>query len=216
RLVTIVLAAAGLAISFRWPLIGVVFVAPMLIATFRPNVEWLGPVISRFKTDRNEVWLTIDDGPTDDTTALLDLLDRHGVRGTFFVKGIHAAAHPEWIREILARGHTVGNHSHTHPAGTFWCLPPRAIAREIDLCTAAIPPTTLFRAPVGLKNLFVHPALRKRGMRLIGFSSRAFDAVERDPDIIAARIVKSIDRGGIIVLHQGREWSLRSIEKTID
>src|SRR5205823_8848329 len=73
RLVTITLAAAGLAISFRWPLIGAVLIAPMLIATFRPNVEWLGPVISRFNTDRNEVWLTIDDGPTDDTTALLHL-----------------------------------------------------------------------------------------------------------------------------------------------
>jgi len=216
RLVTITLAIAGLAITFRWPLLGALLIAPMLIATLRPNVEWLGPVVSRFKTDRNEVWLTIDDGPTEDTTVLLDLLDRLGVRGTFVVKGIHAEAHPEWIREILARGHTVGNHSHTHPAGTFWCLPPRAIAREIDRCTAVIPPTTLFRAPVGLKNLFVHPALRKRGMQLIGFSSRAFDAVERDPDVIAARIVKSLDPGGIIVLHQGREWSLRAIEKTID
>ena len=79
-----------------------------------------------------------------------------------------------------------------------------------------IPPTTLFRAPVGLKNLFLHPALRKRGLQLIGFSSRAFDAVERDPEVIASRILKSLEPGGIIVLHQGREWSLRAIAKTIE
>jgi peptidoglycan/xylan/chitin deacetylase (PgdA/CDA1 family) len=220
RTLTIVLAAAGLAITIAlhsWQsfLIGAVLFAPMMIATLRPNVEWLGPVVSHFPTSKNEVWLTIDDGPTDDTAALLDLLDRLGVRGTFFVKGVLADAHPERIREILARGHTVGNHSHTHPSATFWCLPPRAIARQIDRCNASIPPTTLFRSPVGFKNLFVHPALRKRGMQLIGFDARAFDAVERDPDVIVSRIMKSVTPGAIVLLHQGREWSLRAIEKTI-
>jgi len=138
------------------------------------------------------------------------------VRGTFFVKGVLAAAHPDRIRDIIGRGHTVGNHSHTHPGGTFWCSPPNVIARQIDQCAAAIPPTKLFRAPVGFKNLFVHPALRKRGMQLIGFNARAFDAVERDPAVIAARVTKSVKPGGIVLLHQGREWSLAGIEQTIN
>jgi peptidoglycan/xylan/chitin deacetylase (PgdA/CDA1 family) len=220
RTLTITLAVGGIAyaIAFHsWQslVVGGVLFAPMMFATLRPNVEWLGPVMSRFPAQRNEVWLTIDDGPTDDTGALLDLLDRLGVRATFFVKGILAAQHPERIQAILARGHTVGNHSHTHPSATFWCLPPHAIAREIDRCSAVIPPTKLFRAPVGFKNPFVHPLLRRRGMKLIGFHARAFDAVERNPDVIAARIVKSLVPGAIIVLHQGREWSLRGIEKTV-
>lgn len=190
--------------------------APIVFATLSPNVQWLGPVVSRFETDKREVWLTIDDGPADDTPALLDLLDRYGIRATFFVKGMLAEAHPERIREIAARGHTIGNHSYSHPSATFWCLPPRAIAAEIDRCNAVIPPTTLFRAPVGHKNPFVHPALRRRGMQLIGWSARAFDAVERDPDRIAARIVRSLQPGAIVLLHQGREWSPRAIEKTIE
>jgi len=221
RTLTILLAVAGIVcpiVLHSWTslLIGALLFAPMMIATLRPNVEWLGPVICQFPTDKHEVWLTIDDGPNDDTTALLDLLDRLNVRATFFVKGMIAAAHPDRIRDIIGRGHTVGNHSHTHPGGTFWCSPPSVIARQIDQCNAAIPPTKLFRAPVGFKNLFVHPALRKRGMQLIGFNARAFDAVERDPAVIAARITKSLKPGGIVLLHQGREWSLAAIEKTIN
>jgi peptidoglycan/xylan/chitin deacetylase (PgdA/CDA1 family) len=219
RTVIIALAAAGFvytiaAHSWTSLLVGSLCVAPMIYATLRPNVEWLGPVISRFPTPHSEAWLTIDDGPTDDTLALLDLLDAKNVRATFFVKGTLAV--PDQINEIVRRGHTIGNHSHTHPSGTWWCLPPNAIAREIDQCAAMIPPTSLFRAPVGMKNLFVHPALRKRGLKLIGFSARAFDAVEQNADTIAARITSSLDRGAIIVLHQGREWSLPAIEKTID
>jgi len=215
RIVTLTLAVAGLALSFHAPLIGALLFAPIVIATLSPNIEWLGPVVSRFKTEEREVWLTIDDGPTDDTLALLDLLDQHGVKATFFVKGMLAAAHPELIDEIVARGHSIGNHSHTHPAAWFWCLPPHAIARQIDQCNAVIPPTKLFRAPVGHKNLFVHPALRKRSMALVGFSARAFDAIERNPDVIVSRIVRSLEPGAIVLLHQGREWSLQSIEKTI-
>jgi peptidoglycan/xylan/chitin deacetylase (PgdA/CDA1 family) len=215
RIVILTLAAAGIAITFFAPLTGFVLVAPLLIALLHPSVQWLGPVLTRYPTDAKEVWLTIDDGPTDDTIALLDLLDRCDVRATFFVKGMLASAHRDWLDEISSRGHAIGNHSYTHPSGTFWCLPPRAVAREIDQCNAVIPRTMHFRSPVGFKNIFLHPFLKKRGMQLVGFSARAFDAVARDPNVIAARITKSLRPGAIVVLHQGREWSLRAIETTI-
>src|SRR5947208_3313153 len=151
--------------------------ALLLYPTLRPNVQWLGPVITCFEPEGNELWLTIDDGPTDDTMAILDALD---VKATFFVKGMPARQRPELIRAIIERGHGIGNHSHTHPSGTFWCLPPAAIARQIDDCAASIPPTRWFRAPVGMKNPGVHPALRRRDMRLIGWSVRGFDTVGDD------------------------------------
>jgi len=215
RIVILTLAAIGIAITFFAPLIGFVLVVPLLLALLHPSVQWLGPVMTRYPTDANEVWLTIDDGPTDDTHALLDLLERLDVRATFFVKGILASAHRDRIDEIIAHGHSVANHSHTHPSGTFWCLPPRAVARQIDQCNGVIPQTSYFRSPVGFKNVFLHPALKNRGMQLVGFSARAFDAVERDPNVIASRITKSLQPGAIVVLHQGREWSLRAIETTI-
>jgi peptidoglycan/xylan/chitin deacetylase (PgdA/CDA1 family) len=187
--------------------------------TLRPNVQWLGPVVTRFRTDRKEAWLTIDDGPTEDTIAVLDLFDRHDVKATFFVKGVLAARHPDLMRAIVARGHSVANHSETHPAGSFWCSPPGRLASEIDGCNRALNalgmPTTWFRAPVGMKNPFVHPTLARRGMRLIGWTARGFDAVVSDPAEVWKRIAPHIEPGAIIVLHQGRAHSIATLERVI-
>src|SRR5262249_34793019 len=145
------------------PMIGIIVVvivfvvipALLVYGTLVPNAQWFGPVITCFAPEGNEVWLTIDDGPTDDTLQVLDALD---AKATFFVKGTLARERPELVRAILERGHTIGNHSDTHPSATFWCLPPAAIAREIDGGVSS----KWFRAPVGMKNPFVHPALRRR------------------------------------------------------
>jgi len=192
----------------------------LLYPTLRPNVQWLGPVVTRFATDRKAVWLTIDDGPTKDTPAILDLFDRHGVRATFFVKGVLAKREPQLVRMILERGHSVANHSQTHPSASFWCLLPGRVADEIDACNDALAAATgstprWFRAPVGHKNPAVHPALSRRGMRLIGWTARGFDAVVSDSDQVAARILPKVDPGAIIVLHQGHEHSLRVLERVI-
>src|SRR5881227_3964848 len=93
--------------------------ALVLWPTLRPNSQWLGPVITWFESSSKEVWLTIDDGPTDDTPALLDALDVRNVKATFFVKGSLCAKDPALVRMMLTRGHTVANHSQTHPSGAF-------------------------------------------------------------------------------------------------
>jgi peptidoglycan/xylan/chitin deacetylase (PgdA/CDA1 family) len=198
------------------PLVGLGIMAATHLAlvytTLRPNVQWLGPVITHFRTTRNEVWLTIDDGPTEDTLAVLDLLGRYGAKATFFVKGTLAAARPHLVRAMIDAGHSVANHSQTHPSGTFWCLPGRAIAREIESCNETLRSITgtaprWFRAPVGMKNPFVHPVLARLGMRLIGWSSRGFDGVFRDAARVVDRITRDVNAGTIVVLHQGLDQS---------
>ncbi len=220
-------AVAPVALLLLWPHappagIGVLMLshALLLYATLRPNVQWFGPVVTRFATDRKEAWLTIDDGPTEDTNAVLDLFDAHDVRATFFVKGVLAEQQPQLVRAILDRGHSLGNHSQTHPSGSFWCSMPKGVAAQIDECNRVLTATTgapprWFRAPVGHKNPFVHPALSRRGMHLIGWTARGFDAVVTDPEQVVARILPKIEPGAIIVLHQGREHSLRVLGRVI-
>jgi len=222
----LLLASAWFAMSHSWvhfvawgfiALFGINAIAKLItepIALLVPNNEWLGPVVSRFDTKEKQVWLTIDDGPTDDTLALLDLLDGRDVRATFFVKG--KLAKPDLISAIVTRGHTIGNHTQNHPSATFWYSSRTTTAREIDDCAAKIPRTPLFRAPVGHKNRHLHAILAARGMKLIGFSARAYDAVVRDPRKIANTIAKRLEPGAIVVLHQGRPWSLDAIAQTID
>jgi peptidoglycan/xylan/chitin deacetylase (PgdA/CDA1 family) len=165
--------------------------------------------------------MTVDDGPTDDTIAMLDLLESLDVRATFFVKGSLAAAHPERVREIVARGHAVGNHSQTHPSGTFWCLPPSRLRSEIDACSAVLREITgsapgMFRTPVGMKNLFVHPLLRERGLTLIGWTVRGFDALRDGGAEVVRRIAERLAPGAIIVLHQGRPWSVATMQRVVE
>jgi peptidoglycan/xylan/chitin deacetylase (PgdA/CDA1 family) len=195
--------------------------ALVLWPTLRPNSQWLGPVITRFETTSNEVWLTIDDGPTDDTEALLDALDERGVKATFFVKGTLTSQRPDLIQQMLARGHTVANHSQTHPSGSFWRLPPSALAWQIDECSAVLQAVTgerptLFRAPVGMKNPFVHPILKRRGLPLLGWSVRGFDSFGDDVERVARRIVPRVGPGSIIVMHQGRGFSVACVSRVVD
>jgi peptidoglycan/xylan/chitin deacetylase (PgdA/CDA1 family) len=218
---------APFALILLWPYapvaaIGVLALshALLLYPTLRPNVQWLGSVITRFATDRRALWLTIDDGPTSDTPAVLDLFDAHGVKATFFAKGALTEQQPQLARMILDRGHSLANHSQTHPSGTFWCLLPGRVGDEIEACNRSLTAITgstprWFRAPVGHKNPFVHPALARRGMRLIGWTARGFDGVISDPALIVARILPKLEPGAILVLHQGREHSLRVLESVI-
>ena len=211
---------------WQWSGIGAIGVialshALLLYPTLRPNVQWLGPVVTRFEPDGSEVWLTIDDGPTDDTPAVLDLFDSLGVKATFFVKGLLAERYPDMIREMIRRGHTVENHSYSHPSATFWCLPPAKIAQQIERCNAALEKITgnappFFRAPVGTKNPAVHPTLQRLGMTLIGWSARAFDTKTNDPERVVRRIMPDITPGAIILLHQGLPASLQMLGRVIE
>lgn len=190
--------------------------ALLLAAILRPNVQWLGPVMTAFRTEGREVWLTIDDGPADDTPAILELLAQRGIKATFFVKGALAGRRRDLLEAIAAGGHSIDNHSNTHPSGWFWCLPPADVAAQIDGCASIIGPKRYFRAPVGMKNPAVHPALEARGMVLIGWSIRGFDTVTEDAGRVAARIVPRVTPGAIIVMHQGRPQSLDCITRVVD
>ena len=187
--------------------------ASLAYGTLAPNCQWFGPVATRFHSPTgDEIWLTIDDGPDpDDTPRLLDLLDAADVKATFFVRGDRARAHPPLITRIVRRGHSLGNHTFSHPQGTFWCVGPRRAAREIGACNSALHEITghaarLFRAPVGHVNPFVVPAARAHGLRVVGWSARGFDGVTHraEPRAVVGRILRDLRPGGVVLLHEGR------------
>lgn len=201
--------------------------ALLLYATLAPNSQWWGPVLRSFQTEARELWITIDDGPSPALTpGLLDLLDRLEGRATFFVIGERAEKYPHLITEILSRGHALANHTMTHPAQTFWFAGPRVVAREIARCAGALRshperPALFFRAPAGMKSPLVHPALQGQGLSLVGWSSRGLDTVLRDPERVAARVLRQAAPGAIVLLHDhhrhARDPELRArvLEQTL-
>jgi peptidoglycan/xylan/chitin deacetylase (PgdA/CDA1 family) len=181
---------------------------PVWWGTLKPDSRVFSPVLRRLPTDARRVWLTIDDGPSDDTLAMLDLLDRHGMRATFFVIGDRAARRPELIREIVRRGHTLGNHSQTHPQAWFWALGPRQLRQEIARNQSTLSDITgtaprWFRAVVGLANPFVAAPLREHGLARVAWCARGFDAIASDPRAVVARIERGLAPGAIVLAHEG-------------
>ncbi len=103
--------------QWRWALFALLANHALLTLTgLLPRCDWLGSNWTRLpETKRAEVALTIDDGPDPVVTPkVLDILDRHAVKATFFCIGDKAARHPDLCREIVSRGHAVDNHSQHH------------------------------------------------------------------------------------------------------
>ena len=216
---TLLLVFAGIAPLISIALLGhgvLVAIAPLFVShmlllypTLVANSQWLGPVFTSFETNAREVWITIDDGPSPaHTRRMLDILAQYDARATFFVVGANAEKHPHLITEILTRGHSLANHTHTHPSRTFWCASARRLRREIDGCAEQLRstperPAHFFRAPAGMKNFFVHPALARRGLGLVGWTVRGLDTVKQDAARVAERIEKGARPGAIILLHEG-------------
>lgn len=182
--------------------------APFCWATLKADSRLFSPVLRRVPTREKAVWLTIDDGPSADTAAMLDLLDRHHARATFFVVGERAARRPDLVREIVSRGHTLGNHSHRHPQAWFWALGPRRMRAEIAQTQATLTALTgtaprWFRAVVGMANPFTAAPLRAHGLARVAWSARGYDALAADPRVVAARIGRTLAPGAIVLLHEG-------------
>ena len=174
-------------------------------AILNPYCQWLGPVRC---TTEGEILITIDDGPDPrDTPVLLDLLDRHRAKAIFFMIGEKVRAHPELAREVVRRGHEIGNHSLTHPVASFWCAGPWRTHREIADCQQVIEEITgikprWFRAPVGQRNLFTHPIAASLGLEVMAWNRRGFDAIEKDAGRVLARILPDLTTGDIVLLHE--------------
>jgi peptidoglycan-N-acetylglucosamine deacetylase len=190
---------------------------PFLWGTFVPGSRLFSPVLRRLPTDRKVVWLTIDDGPSDDTVALLDLLDAYGAKATFFLVGERAARRPALVREIARRGHGIGNHSMRHPQAWFWALGPRRMRTEVaqaqeTLTAIAGTAPRWFRAVVGMANPFVAAAIAPHGLARVAWSARGYDAVDGDPVRTLARIERSLHPGAIVMLHEGARHG-RNVEQ---
>ncbi len=175
---------------------------------FAPGAQGLVRMHRRFTTARREVWLTIDDGPDPaDTPRLLDLLAARGAHATFFVIGENAARHPELIRAIAAAGHEVAHHTHTHPLAWFWCASPGRVGRELDAGMAALQAAGVrpgrFRPPAGIKNPWLAPSLRVRGLTAVGWSARGLERQSHDAEEVAHRVLRGLAPGAILLLHEG-------------
>lgn len=171
--------------------------------------SWLyGPVFWHARTERRVVALTFDDGPCHPyTSELLEVLDREGVRATFFQVGNNVRREPNLAAEV-ASGHVVGNHTFDHPHLT-WSRP-GTVREQLQRAQEAIHDATgtlpeLFRVPHGWYGPQVISTAEELGLRCVGWSVMAWDWDRPPVDVIQRRILHGARPGGVTLLHDGKD-----------
>ncbi|WP_159424752.1 polysaccharide deacetylase family protein [Streptomyces sp. TLI_053] len=156
---------------------------------------------------RKVVAITVDDGPDPRyTPAVLALLDQYGIRASFFLIGENAAAHPDLVREVAARGHHIANHSWSHPdlSGLSAAKVRDELGRTSELLgrlTGRAP--TWFRAPGGGWSPTVLKVGAELGMRPMAWSVDPQDWATPGTDVITKRLEKELRPGAIVLTHDG-------------
>jgi peptidoglycan/xylan/chitin deacetylase (PgdA/CDA1 family) len=166
-----------------------------------------GPSVHHGPSDRKAIALTFDDGPSECTPRVLELLDKYHTPATFFQIGANVERLPKIARAVHAAGHEIGNHSHTHP---LFCLhSAEFIYREFARAQRAIADATgcsptLLRAPFGARWFGFREAQRHLGLRGVMWTAIGYDW-KLKADTIVGRMVAGAANGAILCLHDGRE-----------
>lgn len=170
----------------------------------------------------SSVFLTLDDGPDPTwTPQVLDVLRQHGVKATFCVVGRYARTYPALVRQIVAEGHALCNHTQNHAA--LDTLSPAAAETEIASAQSAIVAAsgtapTVFRLPYGRGNAIVTAIAAKLGMATLGWNVDPSDYTRPGADQIVARVSQSVRPGAIVLLHDGggdRSQTVAAVQRLI-
>jgi peptidoglycan-N-acetylglucosamine deacetylase len=168
--------------------------ATLANAALRPGSQVFGRTLVA-GNDPREVAFTYDDGPNDACTeALLELLDRHNAKATFFMIGRFVRQSPALARQVHSAGHLVGNHTMTHPWLAWQSA--RRIGEEMRGCQQALEdalgaPVRYFRPPHGARRPAVFRAAAELGLTMVQWNAMGQDW----RPITAEQIVANLDRG---------------------
>ena len=185
-------------------LIGI-FSALLLMRTLAFAARAEGQVIYRStQSDTMRIAITFDDGPHPTLTPrILDILQKYKIRATFFMVGVNVTNYPETAKEVIARGHEVGNHTYTHHASG---LSRDAMEREIAGCEDALEELCeyrphLFRPPQGAVNTYVEHCAAAGDYTLILWSLDTRDWECKNTEQIVDEVLSKVQPGDIILMH---------------
>lgn len=151
----------------------------------------------------NKISLTFDDGPSDETSEILDLLREHDAKATFFIWGQRIKGRESILKRIIKEGHEIGNHSYEHKRLAFKSK--RYIERDIKRCDAELSKlnikTNLFRPP-GLSmfyNLFM--VCRKLRKKIIACDAISGDWRKKGVGHSVKNILRRTKNGSMLNFH---------------
>lgn len=173
-----------------------------------------------YATSKNYISITFDDGPNPEfTPTVLSLLKKHNAKATFFLIGKNAEIYPDIVRQIIAEGHSIGNHSYSH-SKNFGFFSTEKVAKEIQGANSVLSEITgkklkMFRPPFGVTNPNIKKALRKTLQKSIGWSKRSLDTTSLSEEKILKKITTNLEKGDIILLHDSSAKTIIVLEQLL-
>ena len=185
--------------------------AALAYAVRSPSSSLLAPSVYRGTSDRRAIALTFDDGPSESTAEVLEILHRYRAPSTFFQCGRNVRRLPLFSREVLSAGHEIGNHTDSHRRLHFKSA--GFIYRELAHAQEAIEDATgvtprLFRAPFGVRWFGLRAAQARLGLLGVMWTAIGVDWKWPEEKIVA-RLLNSAQSGAILCLHDGRQLSVK-------
>ena len=172
-----------------------------------PTSQLFGRAFCALPRGSKQMAFTFDDGPNDPHTLhLLDLLEKHNVRATFFMIGRYVRQRPDIALEVKNRGHVIANHTFTHPFLTFEST--SSARSELEQCGAALTDavgenSNLFRPPWGARRPALLRTVRQLGLQPIMWSVTGFDWDAPSAAYIQKKVTARVRGGDVILLHDG-------------
>jgi peptidoglycan-N-acetylglucosamine deacetylase len=185
----------------------------ILSGVFFLRLRMFADAIIRGPEEARGVVLTFDDGPDPvHTPRVLDVLDAHDAKATFFVIGKKAEAHPEVVKQIVERGHDVGVHGYAHDR-LFSLRGPRRVERDLKRAVVVVEKITgkrptLFRPPIGHTNPTIARVAERLDLTVVGWSVAGYDGIARaKAKDVVTRVRRGLENGAIVLLHDAAERS---------
>lgn len=196
------------------------FVIPIVLVS--PLSAADAPIVSKVPNGENKIALTFDDGPHPvHTERILEILDRYGVKATFFVIGENAENYPNLVEAEKRGGHEVANHTFAH--SYLRNVPKDELEREIDRTRSIISDITesdptLLRPPGGLFGKDLIDSVNASGIKIVLWSVDTRDWEHPSSATVVKRVLDTVKSGDIILMHDyiaGKSPTPESLETVI-
>lgn len=153
------------------------------------------------------------------TLQILDILDEYEVKTTFFLVGIWVEKYPDLVKEIVNRGHEIGNHSATHPYMTK--ISPEKMREELGIMSDQVETLTdvrptLFRPPYGDYNDQVVTTCREAGYEVVQWSVDSLDWKNKGVEDIVKRCTQKIASGDIVLFHNDAQFTPQALPRVLE
>lgn len=174
---------------------------------------------------KGTVTLSFDDGPNPEyTPKILAILKKNHIHANFFMVGGNAEKYPDLVKQVLAEGHTIGNHTLTHPMLTK--ISEAALHREVDVSEDILQKisgihATCLRYPFGASNAHVRAYIRSQNITPVPMGWNSFDYERPGTQKIIDQVLNHAYSGQVFLFHDGfpgadRSQTVAALQPIID